>query len=275
MVNLSRCLPFLLLLIYNLHIIDSRQERLAFLLPQQQFQLWNTVTPTYSRKTSTTSSSAIYFDISQFLPPKFDAAGNHPEMTGSENILVRYMPTIASSLNDDNNHANKNEIISNENSTISVVRPVISLFTLNNFNNRDTSKNNDYFIEEILKARLLHDNNNQPHTLRVIDVNKDENRHWLSKYRYDLPILHMGNRYWMKGRELTPVQAENSLLAAMNGMFQPGRDEPNWTESDKYQRSLSSNNITKATRAPVRKRGSGDFQKMMVKSITSCDLLEE
>jgi hypothetical protein len=145
--------------------------------------------------------------------------------------------------------------------------PVVTLFAQSGVG--DQSK-------EILRA--AYDSGNL-HTLCYVDVGIEDNKEWFGKYKYDLPILHMGDLYWMRGRDLTNVMAVNSIYLASKGLFEPGRDQPNAAD---MERQLKMPNPTEKKNGPTempRRSRSSDFQKLMVKGIASrgkegCDLPE-
>ena len=199
------------------------------------------------------SSSAIFSDssssiLSGFEAPPFDARttqamNTHP----STKIQVLYEPPPGSD------------------------HPIVTVFT-----NGDNAER----IIEIL-SRLIHNNDSTNseqlllyHTLHLVDcgVLQPENSEWYAKYKYGLPILHMGNYYWMKGKDLTEQNAKGSLYIAMSSspIFPPGRDEPDWAETE---RQLSIPPPTAFSKMQPRKVGSGDFQKQRIKSIRGCELL--
>jgi hypothetical protein len=155
--------------------------------------------------------------------------------------------------------------------------PIITLFTHDNLE-EDIIK----ILQSCFDKKLLH-------SLYIVDVALESNQKWYGKYKYELPILHMGNFYWMKRRDLTNKIAEGSLSIAMHtNLFPPERDEPNAAE---MERQLSAPSPTSAIRSEgevasddkenrPRRSISGSFQKQMVKAIAdkpkgTCGLPEE
>jgi len=67
----------------------------------------------------------------------------------------------------------------------------------------------------------------QPHTLEAVDItDKDKLEYW-SKYKYDIPVLLLNDKYWTKHR-LTAQQAMEGLNACRTGQFLfPAPGEPN------------------------------------------------
>lgn len=66
----------------------------------------------------------------------------------------------------------------------------------------------------------------QPHRLMAVDITDPDKSYWYQKYKYDIPILHLNGRYWVKHR-LTKEQALSDLEAARIGSFvEKLEDEP-------------------------------------------------
>lgn len=65
-----------------------------------------------------------------------------------------------------------------------------------------------------------------PHSLEAVDITDGDNQEWFDKYKYDIPVLHIGTNYWTKHR-ITTEEARNGLQEAMNGSFSKRRGEPN------------------------------------------------
>jgi len=137
--------------------------------------------------------------------------------------------------------------------------PIVTLFT------KETGAN-----EVVQILQVAHEN--IPHTLRIIDVTHSQNTYFFDRYKYDVPILHMGNQYWTKGCNLTPNTAALSLHMSATGFFQPGRDEPNAAEMERQMNIGQPNDsketavTTTTTEAPKspRRSSNGDFQKQMM-----------
>jgi hypothetical protein len=128
-------------------------------------------------------------------------------------------------------------------------------------------------VVELLQSLLTVDNPLMRHTLLLVDVSLDENKFWHGKYKYNLPVLHLGNYYWTLGRGLSKQQAALSLGCAVRGDMQPGRDQPNAAE---MERQMAVPHVHVVT---PRRASSGNFQKSTVQAIaekgkghSSCDL---
>jgi hypothetical protein len=206
--------------------------------------------------------AAIFFSMpwhASFEPPQFDARTIQAN-DGTTHYNVLYSPPPEEEEEEGSQY------------------PIITLFTRDNL-----EEDIIQILQSCFDKKLLH-------SLYIVDVALESNQKWYGKYKYELPILHMGNFYWMKRRGLTNKIAEGSLSIAMLGrnLFPPGRDEPNAAE---MERQLSAPSPTSATRLggevasddkenrPRRSR-SGSFQKQMVKAIAdkakgTCDLPEE
>lgn len=73
----------------------------------------------------------------------------------------------------------------------------------------------------------------EPHTLLAVDITDADKREWWSKYKYDIPVLHINDEYWAKHR-LHETDALEALQAARAGSFTPPKfGEPN---AAKYER---------------------------------------
>ena len=76
------------------------------------------------------------------------------------------------------------------------------------------------------------------HSLRQIDITDDDQRDSYDRYKYDIPVLHIGYRkqsegekigesvYWTKHR-LTKEEAKEAIADAMGGSFEPRTGRPN------------------------------------------------
>jgi len=74
-----------------------------------------------------------------------------------------------------------------------------------------------------------------PHRLVAVDITDDENSEWFSKYKYDIPVLHVGDKYWVKHR-LSPEDAREGLAKARSNSFNTANEgEPNAGEMERRQ----------------------------------------
>jgi len=64
-----------------------------------------------------------------------------------------------------------------------------------------------------------------PHSLKQIDITDAEHEEWYEKYKYDIPVLHIDERYWTKHR-LDQGEAKKTLKEAMQGIFQTRQGQP-------------------------------------------------
>ena len=64
-----------------------------------------------------------------------------------------------------------------------------------------------------------------PHSLEAVDITDAEHEGWFRRYKYDIPVLHIGEQYWTKHR-LTEAEALEALGAAARGAFVARRGEP-------------------------------------------------
>lgn len=74
----------------------------------------------------------------------------------------------------------------------------------------------------------------KPHTLEAVDITDEDKLEWYDKYKYDIPVLHMGGKYWAKHR-LTSDVAIEGLEAAKAGAFEAQPGEPNAGEMERRQ----------------------------------------
>ncbi|CAJ1951924.1 unnamed protein product [Cylindrotheca closterium] len=65
-----------------------------------------------------------------------------------------------------------------------------------------------------------------PHNLDQIDITDSEHKEWFDKYKYDIPVLHMETKFWIKHR-MTLEEAREGIQEAMNGAFGERKGDPN------------------------------------------------
>jgi hypothetical protein len=85
-----------------------------------------------------------------------------------------------------------------------------------------------YFEQQLsLEWQVLEaEKNDFPHSLEAVDITDPDKQEYWSKYKYDIPVLHINDLYWAKHR-LTPDEAKKGLLAAEKGLFtNPMEGEP-------------------------------------------------
>ena len=70
------------------------------------------------------------------------------------------------------------------------------------------------------------------HSLTQIDISDDAHSEWFHKYKYDIPVLHLNSKYWIKHR-LTAEQAQEGFVAIKEGTFESPRGEPNASEMER------------------------------------------
>jgi len=63
------------------------------------------------------------------------------------------------------------------------------------------------------------------HTLEAVDITDPGNEHWQRAYQYDIPVLHLNDKFWIKHR-LTEAVAKEGLDLASNGLFEAQEGEP-------------------------------------------------
>ena len=65
-----------------------------------------------------------------------------------------------------------------------------------------------------------------PHSLLAVDITDDDKTEYFGRYKMDIPVLHLNERYWTKHR-LTREEAKQALTAAAEGSFESPPGEPN------------------------------------------------
>lgn len=67
-----------------------------------------------------------------------------------------------------------------------------------------------------------------PHSLDQVDITDESHAEWHSKYKYDIPVLHVNSQYWLKHRTTLEEAKAGLLEAAQKGLDFPARSgEPN------------------------------------------------
>mmetsp|Transcript_27609 Transcript_27609/g.57976 ORF Transcript_27609/g.57976 Transcript_27609/m.57976 type:complete len:187 (+) Transcript_27609:110-670(+) len=64
-----------------------------------------------------------------------------------------------------------------------------------------------------------------PHSLYAMDITDDDKQEWFSKYKYDIPVLHINDIYWTKHR-LSEDDAIAAIEEASAGDFAMRSGEP-------------------------------------------------
>jgi len=63
-----------------------------------------------------------------------------------------------------------------------------------------------------------------PHTLESVDITTHPQ--WFAKYKYDIPVLHVGEKFWIKHR-ISLEEAREGLKEARDGDFKARPGDPN------------------------------------------------
>ena len=82
---------------------------------------------------------------------------------------------------------------------------------------------------DVAKGVLASASAESPHTLEAIDITDADKAEWWDKYKYDIPVLHVGDAYWTKHR-VTLDEVEAALAEAASGAFEAREGEPNAKE---------------------------------------------
>jgi thiol-disulfide isomerase/thioredoxin len=99
--------------------------------------------------------------------------------------------------------------------------PVVTLFTKDGCSLCDKVKDVLYSLRTEL-----------PHTLTAVDITDDDKL--FSKYKYDIPVLHVGNQFWIKHR-LNEEEARLGLQEATEGSFMERDGDPDAGEMERRQ----------------------------------------
>lgn len=74
-----------------------------------------------------------------------------------------------------------------------------------------------------------------PHRLEAVDITDEAHAEWFSKYKYDIPVLHVGDKYWTK-HKLSQEEARDGLAKARRDSFHsPNQGEPDAGEMERRQ----------------------------------------
>mmetsp|Transcript_24599 Transcript_24599/g.45914 ORF Transcript_24599/g.45914 Transcript_24599/m.45914 type:complete len:219 (-) Transcript_24599:2226-2882(-) len=92
-------------------------------------------------------------------------------------------------------------------------------------------------VKDVLKSLPQ---NEFPHSLEQVDITDQEHVGWYDKYKYDIPVLHINNKYWTKHR-LDQVEAKTALTEALEGTFEPRSGEPDAAAMERKQAQRKSN----------------------------------
>ncbi|KAL7535307.1 hypothetical protein ACHAXR_008455 [Thalassiosira sp. AJA248-18] len=65
----------------------------------------------------------------------------------------------------------------------------------------------------------------EPHSLLQVDITDDDKQEWFSKYKYDIPVLHINDTYWTK-HKLSTEDAITGIEEASTGDFEARQGEP-------------------------------------------------
>ena len=63
------------------------------------------------------------------------------------------------------------------------------------------------------------------HTLQAVDITDAGNEHLERAYQYDIPVLHINDKFWVKHR-LSESAAMRGLDLARQGLFEAQDGEP-------------------------------------------------
>ncbi len=101
--------------------------------------------------------------------------------------------------------------------------PVVTLFTKEECTLCDKVKD---VLEQVRAER--------PHALYSVDIADPRNEPWWDKYKYDIPVLHVGGRFWIKHR-LSVDDAMAGLAEAAAGSFTARQGDPDAKKMERSQ----------------------------------------
>jgi glutaredoxin len=64
-----------------------------------------------------------------------------------------------------------------------------------------------------------------PHTLIQVDITDTEHNEWFAKYKYDIPVLHLEDKFWIKHRT-TSQEVMEGFQQLRAGSFEERKGEP-------------------------------------------------
>jgi len=122
---------------------------------------------------------------------------------------------------------------SGENTSTKLQKSVTgTIYTASNTNEDDSSRivvklftKEGCTLCDKVKDVLTSIKEDEPHTLEAVDITDPEHEMWWSKYKYDIPILHINDKYWVKHR-LDEAQAKEGLQQARDGTFVEQSGDP-------------------------------------------------
>jgi thiol-disulfide isomerase/thioredoxin len=76
-----------------------------------------------------------------------------------------------------------------------------------------------------VKEILVEVNEKYPHTLMQIDITDEDHQAWFSKYKYDIPVLHLEDKFWIKHRT-TSQEIIEGFAQARDGTFEERQGDP-------------------------------------------------
>lgn len=76
-----------------------------------------------------------------------------------------------------------------------------------------------------VKEVLLEIRDSHPHSLEQVDITDEGNQNYFSRYKYDIPVLHVNGVYWTK-HKLTKDNAIKAIESSKKGAFVSPPGEP-------------------------------------------------
>eukprot|EP00980_Cylindrotheca_fusiformis_P003329 scaffold746_cov123-Cylindrotheca_fusiformis.AAC.17 len=95
---------------------------------------------------------------------------------------------------------------------------------------RTMSSTNSFSI--LSKDTLVEIRDEYPHNLVQIDITDAQHSEYFDKYKYDIPVLHVGTKFWIKHR-LEIGEARKGITEAKEGRFEERRGDPNAAKSER------------------------------------------
>lgn len=77
-----------------------------------------------------------------------------------------------------------------------------------------------------VKDVLFNIREEHPHTLVAVDISDDDKKEFREKYKYDIPVLHLNDKYFAK-HKLSREEAILGITACREGKFASPAGDPN------------------------------------------------
>lgn len=96
--------------------------------------------------------------------------------------------------------------------------PMLDMSGLDSLSTQPLVKNTSFRTYSHTRCRLAD-------SLEQVDITDSINQAWFDKYKYDIPVLHLEGKFWIKHR-MTVEQAMDGFDEVIAGTFQGKPGEP-------------------------------------------------